>query len=285
VTGPAPGPRRRPNGGIQLGREDVGGAEAHPGTPRFRLKLGKQGEAPILDLRVNVDHVATLRQARRTRYPDPVHAALEAERAGADGITAHLREDRHHIQERDLRLLAETVQTRLTLEIPLIEDLLALTEQIRPHTCCLAPNTGIHPKGGLDLVAGASETRAAVEQLQEAGIRPSLFVDPDPVQLDAAAETGVRVVELHTGIFGKATAGGDQAEQLERIETALGRGRALGLEVHAGHGLDYFNVPRVAGLPGVQEVNIGHAIVARALFDGFAPAVAEMKELLRQTRR
>lgn len=285
MTGAVPGPRHRPNGGNPARPEGIGGAEAHPGTARFRFRLGKQGEAPILDLRVNVDHVATLRQARRTRYPDPVHAALEAERAGADGITAHLREDRHHIQERDLRLLAETVQTRLTLEIPLIEDLLALTEQIRPHTCCLAPNTGIHPKGGLDLVAGASEIRGTVEQLQEAGIRPSLFVDPDPAQLEAAAETGVQVVELHTGVFGKAASEGEQAAQLERIETALGRGRALGLEVHAGHGLDYYNVSRVAGLAGIREVNIGHAIVARALFDGFAPAVAEMKELLHQTRR
>ncbi len=248
----------------------------------LRPRRGKRGRDLILDLRVNVDHVATLRQVRLTRYPDPVHAALEAERAGADGITVHLREDRHHIQERDLRLLAETVQTRLTVEIPLSPNLLTIMEQLRPHTCCLAPNhgPGFHPKDGLDLASDKAEVQRAVERLREANIRPSLFVDPDPEQLEAAAETGSRVVELHTGLFGKARSKRTQAEQLECIEATLSRGQALGLEIHAGHGLDYSNIAQVAGLPGMQEVNVGHAIVAQALFDGFASAVAQMKELL-----
>jgi pyridoxine 5-phosphate synthase len=238
----------------------------------------------MIELGVNIDHVATLRQARLTRYPEPLHAALEAERAGADGITAHLREDRRHIQDRDIRLLKDTVQTKLNLEMAMTEDMVAFAEQIQPQDCCLVPErrAELTTEGGLDVASQVSATQWAVERLSAAGVRVSLFVDPDHQQLEAAAQAGAPVVELHTGTFANAPDVESRARELARIEEGVAKAHGLGLRVHAGHGLDYFNVEPIAALSGVKELNIGHAIIARALFDGLGPAVAEMKRLMRE---
>ncbi len=238
----------------------------------------------MIDLGVNIDHVATLRQARLTPYPEPMHAALEAERAGADGITAHLREDRRHIQDRDIWLLRETVQTKLNLEMAMTEDMVALAEEVRPRDCCLVPErrAELTTEGGLDVASQVGAAQWAVERLAAAGIRVSLFIDPDPEQLEAAAQVGAPVVELHTGAFANAGEADKGERELERLETAVAKAHALGLRVHAGHGLSYHNVQPIAALPGVKELNIGHAIVGRALFDGLGPAVAEMKRLMRE---
>jgi pyridoxine 5-phosphate synthase len=241
-------------------------------------------EQEMIELGVNIDHIATIRQARLTRYPEAVHAALEAERAGADGVTAHLREDRRHIQDRDIRMLAETVQTKLNLEMAMTEEMVAVAESVRPRDCCLVPErrAELTTEGGLDVASQVAETQWACERLAAAGVRVSLFVDPEPEQLEAAAQAGAPVVELHTGPYANAEGPEERQRELERIETAVGRAHAVGLRVHAGHGLDYHNVQPVAALSGIKELNIGHAIVARALFDGLGPAVAEMKRLMRE---
>jgi pyridoxine 5-phosphate synthase len=238
----------------------------------------------MIELGVNIDHVATLRQARLTRYPEPLQAALEAERYGADGITAHLREDRRHIQDRDIRMLKETVQTKLNLEMAMTEEMVAIAETVRPQDCCLVPErrAELTTEGGLDVASQVSTTQWAVERLSAAGVRVSLFIDPEPEQLEAAARAGTPVVELHTGTFANAVDADARARELERIEAGVAKAHALGLRVHAGHGLDYFNVEPIAALSGIKELNIGHAIVARAVFDGLGPAVAEMKRLMRQ---
>ena len=238
----------------------------------------------MIELGVNIDHVATLRQARLTPYPEPVHAALEAERAGADGVTAHLREDRRHIQDRDIRLLREVVQTKLNLEMAMTEEMVAVAEEVRPRDCCLVPErrAELTTEGGLDVASQVATAQWAVERLVGVGIRVSLFIDPDPEQLEAAAQAGAPVVELHTGAFANMAEPGRRQEELERLETAVAKAHALGLRVHAGHGLDYYNVQPIAALPGVKELNIGHAIVARAVFDGLGPAVTEMKRLMRE---
>ncbi len=240
-----------------------------------------------IHLGVNVDHVATLRQARGTRYPDPVDAALQAERAGADSITAHLREDRRHIQERDLRLMQEMLLTHLNLEMAVTDEMLAFACDLRPADCCLVPERReeLTTEGGLDVVGASSRVRDACAVLSEAGIRVSLFVDPDPKQLDAAAAAGAPVVELHTGAYADAQLRIGVARELERLQRAVEHADQLGLIVHAGHGLNYHNVTAIAAIPTIVELNIGHAIVARALSDGFAAAVARMKQLMRAARR
>ncbi|HZX23770.1 MAG TPA: pyridoxine 5'-phosphate synthase [Woeseiaceae bacterium] len=238
-----------------------------------------------LKLGVNIDHVATLRQARGTRYPDPVEAAFIAERAGADSITVHLREDRRHIQDRDVRVLAGTLQTRMNLEMAVTEEMIAIALELCPADCCLVPEKReeLTTEGGLDVVSRQDEVTDAVLQLSTAGIRPSLFIDPDPEQLRAAWDCGAPVVELHTGAYADAE-GAKQAGELERIREAARFGAENGLTVHAGHGLHYHNVGPVAAIPEIVELNIGHAIIARAVIEGLGPAVARMRELMQGAR-
>lgn len=236
---------------------------------------------PRILLGVNIDHVATLRQARGTRYPDPVQAALLAEEAGADGITIHLREDRRHIQPRDVHLLAEVLTTRMNLEMAVTEEMLALAEQVRPAHVCLVPEKReeLTTEGGLDVVAGLAAVSDACRRLTAAGCEVSLFIDPEPSQIEAAVKAGAPVIELHTG--GYAEASGEAAwREYVRLRRAADHAQELGLTVNAGHGLHYHNVEAIAALPGVNELNIGHAIIARALFVGLKEAVAEMKRLI-----
>lgn len=237
-------------------------------------------------LGVNIDHVATLREARGTRYPDPVQAAIESEQAGADSITLHLREDRRHIQERDVLTLKDMLQTRMNLEMAVTDDMLAFAEQIRPQDCCLVPERReeLTTEGGLDVAGQLPRIRAACERLQAASVRVSLFIDADPQQIAAAAETGAPCIEIHTGHFADATDGKQVAAELQRIREAVRQGVAAGLRVNAGHGLHYHNVGEIAAIPGVRELNIGHAIIARAVFSGLATAVADMKRLMQAAR-
>ena len=234
-----------------------------------------------IHLGVNVDHVATLRQARGTPYPDPVTAALIAEQSGADSITVHLREDRRHIQARDVEVLLRTVQTRVNLEMAATDAMVDFAVRYRPPDCCLVPERReeLTTEGGLDVAGQQAKIAAACRKLAEHGIRVSLFIDPDEEQIAASAATGAPVVELHTGAYAEAT-GAAVAIELERIRAAAQRASALGLTVHAGHGLHYHNVGAVAAIPEIVELNIGHAVVAQALFDGFAGAVAKMKALM-----
>ena len=237
---------------------------------------------PGISLGVNVDHVATLRQARGTRYPDPVMAAWVAEQAGADSITVHLREDRRHIQERDLELLVRTLQTRMNLEMAVAEPVLRIAEALRPADVCLVPEQReeLTTEGGLDVAGDLQRIRAACARLGAMGIRVAPFIDPEAAQIDACQAAGAGVVELHTGRYADATAEADQARELERIRQAARHASRLGIKVHAGHGLNYHNVGPVAAIGEISELNIGHAIVARAVFAGFAAAVAEMKRLM-----
>jgi pyridoxine 5-phosphate synthase len=229
-------------------------------------------------LGVNIDHVATLRQARRTLYPDPVLAAQIAEQAGADNITLHLREDRRHIQERDVRLLAELLATRMNLEMAATPAMLDFAAALGPADCCLVPERRqeLTTEGGLDVLAAGAGLADACRRLAGAGIRVSLFIDPEPQQIDAAAACGVPVIELHTGVYADTT-GPRQAQELQRLRAAARHAATIGLEVHAGHGLNYHNVGTVAAIADIVELNIGHAIVARALFDGLPAAVRAMK--------
>ena len=240
---------------------------------------------PIL-LGINVDHVATLRQVRGTRYPDPVSAALLAERAGADSITIHLREDRRHIQERDLEIMGRTLQTRVNLEMAVTESMLTIAVEARPADCCLVPESReeLTTEGGLDVAGQVDRISAACDQLEAAGIRTSLFIDPEREQLDASRVCGARVVELHTGTYADATDSEAETRELARIATAADYGAKLGLRIHAGHGLHYHNVQPVAAISEIVELNIGHSIVARAVFGGLASAVADMRTLMYQAR-
>lgn len=235
-------------------------------------------------LGVNIDHVATLRQARGTHYPDPVQAAVEAEKAGADAITLHLREDRRHIQERDVETLRRIVQTRMNLEMAVADEIVAFACRLRPHECCLVPERRqeLTTEGGLDVVGAFEKIRQACARLAAAGVRVSLFVDADPGQIEAAARTGAPVIEIHTGHYADANPGDAVRHELVRIEQAVQQGRSLKLQVNAGHGLNYDNVQAIAAIPGISELNIGHAIIARALFTGLAEAVREMKRLMNQ---
>jgi pyridoxine 5-phosphate synthase len=236
-------------------------------------------------LGVNIDHVATLRQARGTDYPDPVEAALLAERAGADSITLHLREDRRHIQDDDLARLKAVMQTHMNLEMAVTDEMLAIAAGIRPQDCCLVPEKReeLTTEGGLDAAGQLDKVARACGKLAGNGIRVSLFIDPDPRQLDAAVTVGAPVVELHTGAYADADPGEQDAE-LQRIVDAAAYGKQIGLTVNAGHGLHYENVKPVAEIPEIVELNIGHAIVARAVFDGFTVAVSEMKRLMIEAR-
>jgi pyridoxine 5-phosphate synthase len=239
-----------------------------------------------LELGVNIDHVATLRQQRGTRYPDPVHAALIAEQAGADNITLHLREDRRHIQERDVRALRGLLATRMNLEMAATESMLAFACQMQPADCCLVPErrAELTTEGGLDVRSGLDTIRAACERLRAAGVRVALFIDPDEAQIDAAADTGAAVIELHTGEYAEAS-GARQVQELERLRRAARHGIERRLEVHAGHGLNYRNVGAVAAISEITELNIGHAIIAQAVFEGLAAAVREMRAQMQRARR
>lgn len=238
-------------------------------------------------LGVNIDHVATLRQARGTRYPDPVQAAIESEQAGADAITLHLREDRRHIQERDVEILRGILLTRMNLEMAVTDEMLAIAERIRPQECCLVPERReeLTTEGGLDVAGQKARIRAACARLAAAGVRVSLFIDADPAQVDAAVEVGAPVIEIHTGHYAELEEVAARAAELKRIVAAVERAGAAGLQVNAGHGLNYQNVGAIAAIPRIRELNIGHAIVARAVFTGLQEAVREMKRLMREARQ
>ena len=243
------------------------------------------GDQAIL-LGVNIDHVATLRQARRTPYPDPVQAALEAEVAGADAITLHLREDRRHIQEDDVARLKEHIGTRINLEMAVTDEMIAIAERYRPADCCLVPERReeLTTEGGLDVKGQTARIADACARLAAAGVRVSLFIDAEPAQIDAAVCTGAPVIEIHTGHYAEAAGPVARAAAWRRIVAAAERAHAAGLQVNAGHGLHYDNVSEVASLWLLRELNIGHAIVSRAVFTGMAAAVREMKHLMRTAR-
>ncbi len=236
-------------------------------------------------LGINIDHVATVRQARGAAYPDPVHAALLAEQAGADSITVHLREDRRHIQDRDVRSLKSLLQTRMNLEMALTEEMLGIACELRPADCCLVPEkrAEVTTEGGLEAASQLPRLTAAAQRLSDAGVRLSLFIDPDPRQVEAAARCGAPAIELHTGTYAQAC-GPAQAAELTRLLQCAQLGARLGLSVHAGHGLHYHNVQPVAAIPEIVELNIGHAIVARAIFTGLHAAVRDMKALMMAAR-
>jgi pyridoxine 5-phosphate synthase len=237
-------------------------------------------------LGVNIDHVATLRQARGTRYPDPVQAAFIAEQAGADGITIHPREDARHIQVRDVRMLAGTLQTRMNLEMAVTEAMIQLAEEVKPEACCLVPEKReeLTTEGGLDVLAQEDTIKDAVARLAAVGAEVSLFIDADYEQIDATIRTGAPVIELHTGGYADAETPAEQARELERIRDAAAYAAGKGLIVNAGHGLHYHNVEAIAQIPQMNELNIGHAIIAQALFSGLEGAVRDMKQLLNEAR-
>ncbi|MGM0450029.1 MAG: pyridoxine 5'-phosphate synthase [Pseudomonadota bacterium] len=235
-------------------------------------------------LGVNVDHVATLREARGTRYPDPVQAALLAEEAGADGITVHPREDRRHIQDRDVRILSETLNTRMNLEMAVTDAMLAFAETIRPAHCCFVPEKReeLTTEGGLEVAGQAQRVAAACERMATMGTEVSLFIDADPVQIRAAADCGAPAIELHTGEYALAETPEVMHRELERLRDCVELARQQGLVVNGGHGLHYHNTAAIAALKGINELNIGHAIMARALMTGMKEAVRDMRALIDQ---
>jgi pyridoxine 5-phosphate synthase len=234
-------------------------------------------------LGVNIDHVATLRQARGTVYPSVIEAAAVAEAAGADAITIHLREDRRHIQDADVFELIERLETRMNLEMAVTDQMLAIAEQVGPSDVCLVPERReeLTTEGGLDVIGSLDRVRRACGRLSAAGIRASLFIDPEPAQVRAAADAGAGVIELHTGCYADQRAA-QASQELDRLRAAVAEGLALGLQVNAGHGLHVDNVGPVAGIEGVRELNIGHALIARAVFIGLSAAVQEMKKAMRE---
>jgi len=235
-------------------------------------------------LGVNIDHIAAVRQARGTRYPEPVQAALIAEQAGADAITVHLREDRRHIQDRDVEILKLILQTRMNLEMAATAEMKTIALRIKPQDCCLVPERRLEltTEGGLNVVSQQEYLKDFCEELIQAGIRVSLFVDAVPAQLEAAVATKVPIIELNTGAYAEAKTVEEKISAVEKIKSAVEQARNLGLQVNAGHGLDYHNVQVIAAISGITELNIGHAIVARALFTGLDQAVREMKSLMLQ---
>lgn len=237
-------------------------------------------------LGVNIDHIATLRNARGTRYPDPVHAADIAERAGADGITVHLREDRRHIRDRDVRLLAQTISTRLNLEMAVTEEMLTIAEEVKPAFCCLVPEkrAELTTEGGLDVAGNQAAISDACTRLANAGITVSLFIDAEQRQIDAAVACNAPYIEIHTGQYAEATTEQGMATELERLKQGIRYAHEAGLKVNAGHGLHYHNVRPIAAIPELVELNIGHAIIARAAFDGLPVAVTEMRRLMQEAR-
>jgi len=236
----------------------------------------------ILKLGVNIDHVASIRQARGTVYPDPVQAAFIAEQAGADIITLHLREDRRHIQDRDLAVMRQTIQTRMNLEMAVTEEMIEIAVKTFPEEVCLVPEKReeLTTEGGLDVAGNLSRISAGIERLHNADIVVSLFIDPDPAQLDAAIDAGAKVIELHTGHFADAETDEASDREFQSIAEAVDYGKSRGLKVNAGHGLHYHNVERIAAIKGLSDLNIGHAIIARAVFEGLAEAVRGMKTLM-----
>lgn len=240
---------------------------------------------PIL-LGVNIDHVATLRQARLTRYPDPVEAVFASENGGADGITIHLREDRRHIQERDVELIKAVLQTRLNLEMAVTDEMVKYAEKIKPEHCCLVPEKRqeLTTEGGLDVIGQEAKVREATMQLNQHGIEVSLFIDPDIGQIEAALRCKAPAIEIHTGVYADAKTEAEQQKEWERINKAVQFAHQAGLIVNAGHGLHYHNVQAIAKIPQINELNIGHGIIARAIFMGLTPAVKEMKRLMIEAR-
>lgn len=238
-------------------------------------------------LGVNIDHIATLRQARGTRYPDPIQAAIEAEQAGADSITLHLREDRRHIQERDVAMLSDILQTKMNLEMAVTDEMLAIAEKYQPADCCLVPERReeLTTEGGLEIARQIERMKSACQRLAAASVTVSLFIDPDFKQIDAAVECGAPVIELHTGRYADAKTTVEAEHERQIIISAVEYGHNLGLQVNAGHGLNYHNVDAIAEIPDIVELNIGHAIVARSVFTGFQSAVREMKQLMLEARR
>ncbi|KMV28872.1 pyridoxine 5'-phosphate synthase [Photobacterium swingsii] len=238
-------------------------------------------------LGVNIDHVATLRNARGTRYPDPVHAAEVAERAGADGITIHLREDRRHINDRDVRILRETIQTRMNLEMAVTDEMVEIALQTQPEFVCLVPEKReeLTTEGGLDVAGQVEKIKAATEKLTAAGIKVSLFIDADRAQIDASLACGAPYIELHTGHYADAETEEEQQAELKRIAAAASYADGLGIKVNAGHGLTYHNVKPLAALPEIYELNIGHSIMGRAMFDGLSKAVADMRAIMQEARK
>lgn len=238
-------------------------------------------------LGVNIDHIATLRNARGTQYPDPVHAAEIAERAGADGITIHLREDRRHIVDRDVRILKETIQTRMNLEMAVTDEMIEIAIQTQPEFVCLVPEKReeLTTEGGLDVKGQLEKIKAATKKLTAAGIKVSLFIDADREQIDAAKACKAPFIELHTGHYADAKTEQDQQSELKKIAAAASYASDIGITVNAGHGLTYHNVGPIAALPELYELNIGHSIVGRAVFDGLEKAVADMKRVMKEARR
>jgi|TARA_B100001250_G_scaffold394141_1_gene397689 pyridoxine 5-phosphate synthase len=235
-------------------------------------------------LGVNVDHVATVRQARGTDYPSPLEAALVAISSGADSITIHLREDRRHIQLSDLELILDYVSSRINLEMAITSEMLDIAVKLKPTDCCLVPEKReeLTTEGGLDVINQIDEVTNACEILTQNRIRPSLFIDPEFSQIEAALSCGVKVIELHTGLYADSINQSDKTSELKRIREAAIFGSSLGLTIHAGHGLNYHNVAEVASITEIVELNIGHSIISRSLFDGMEKAVKDMKKLLKR---
>jgi pyridoxine 5-phosphate synthase len=240
---------------------------------------------PLL-LGVNIDHVATLRQARLTYYPDPVEAALIAEKAGADSITLHLREDRRHIQEKDVQTLKNVMTTPMNLEMAIMDEMIAFAKSIQPEFCCLVPEKReeLTTEGGLDVQGNLAAVKTTCQKLHDTGIRVSLFIDADHHQIDAAAESGAKVIEIHSGHYADAVSSEDRNAELEKIVTAVDYARSLDLQVNAGHGLNYVNVQAIAAINDIIELNIGHSIISQAIFTGMHEAVREMKKLMQEVR-
>lgn len=238
-------------------------------------------------LGVNVDHIATLRQARGTSYPEPAHAAAVAEHAGADGITIHLREDRRHIQDRDVYVMAKTIQTRMNLEIAVTDEMIDIALDVKPAYVCLVPEKReeLTTEGGLDVLGNLQKITDATTKLTQAGIKVSLFIDADKAQIDAAKQTGATYIEIHTGAYADAETEGEQLAELARIREGVQYATALGIIVNAGHGLHYHNVKPIAQMPEIYELNIGHAIIARAAIDGLEKAIRDMKRLMIEARQ
>lgn len=237
-------------------------------------------------LGVNIDHVATLRQARGTRYPDPVHAALQIEQAGADSITLHLREDRRHIQDRDVYLLKERMLTRMNLEMAVTDEMVKIAVDLKPADCCLVPESReeLTTEGGLDIITHQALITDSCAALAEAGIRVSLFIDADKQQIDAAMATGAPVIEIHTGHYADATSEEECGQLFNQISDAVNYAHEIGLRVNAGHGLNRQNIKPIAVLPQIRELNIGHAIIADAVFMGLDQSVREYKRLMHESR-
>lgn len=237
-------------------------------------------------LGVNVDHIATLRQARGTSYPDPAHAASVAEHAGADGITIHLREDRRHIQDRDVYVMAKTIQTRMNLEIAVTDEMIDIALEVKPEFVCLVPEKReeLTTEGGLDVAGNLDKIKSATTKLNNAGIKVSLFIDADKAQLDAAKACNAPYVEIHTGAYADAQNDADTQKELEHIREGVEYAASIGLTVNAGHGLHYHNIKPIAAMPQIYELNIGHAIIARAAIDGLDKAVRDMKRLMIEAR-